>query len=104
MALMQVADGVQSVSLGALRGLLDSRWPTRVSLGCYWCLALPAAWIFAQPLGFGPAGVWWGFGIGLSVAALVLTHRLHNITRAEPRMPASGPGHCVPTCIGEHSI
>jgi multidrug resistance protein, MATE family len=103
-ALMQVADGVQSVSLGALRGLLDSRWPTRVSLGCYWCLALPAAWIFAQPLGFGPAGVWWGFGIGLSVAALVLTHRLHNITRAEPRMPASGPGHCVPTCIGEHSI
>lgn len=79
--LMQVADGVQSVSLGALRGLLDSRWPTRVSLGCYWCLALPAAWVFAQPLGFGPAGVWWGFGIGLSVAAVALTHRLHTVTQ-----------------------
>ncbi|MEL6198516.1 MAG: MATE family efflux transporter, partial [Pseudomonadota bacterium] len=30
--LMQLMDGVQSVSLGALRGLLDNRWPTRVSI------------------------------------------------------------------------
>ena len=43
-SLMQVADGIQSVSLGALRGLLDSRWPTHVSLWCYWAVALPAAW------------------------------------------------------------
>jgi MATE family multidrug resistance protein len=80
-ALMQVADGVQSVSLGALRGLLDSRWPTRVSIGCCWGVALPAAWVLSHPLGFGPAGVWWGFGTGLCLAAAVLTHRLHRITR-----------------------
>ncbi|MCV0439584.1 MAG: MATE family efflux transporter [Hydrogenophaga sp.] len=80
-ALMQVADGVQSVSLGALRGLLDSRWPTRVSLACCWGLALPAAWALAHPLALGPAGVWWGFGIGLAVAAAALTLRLYQVTR-----------------------
>lgn len=76
LAAMQVADGIQSVSLGALRGLLDSRWPTRVSLACYWGLALPLAWFLAVPLGLGPAGVWWGFAVGLAVAAVALTRRL----------------------------
>src|SRR5690606_34916008 len=33
---MQLADGGQSVSLGALRGLLDNVWPTRLSLIAYW--------------------------------------------------------------------
>lgn len=83
-ALMQIADGVQSVSLGALRGLLESRWPTRVSLGCCWCLALPAAWVLSEPLGLGPAGVWWGFGMGLAVAAVALTLHLRQITQVRP--------------------
>lgn len=83
-ALMQLADGVQSVSLGALRGLLDSRWPARVSLACCWGLALPAAWALSQPLVLGPAGVWWGFGAGLAVAAAALSRRLRRITNAAP--------------------
>jgi multidrug resistance protein, MATE family len=87
--LMQLADGVQSVSLGALRGLLDSRWPTRVSLACCWGLALPAAWLLSQPMGLGPAGVWWGFGAGLAVAAVALTHRLRKVTRHG----GATPGH-----------
>jgi MATE family multidrug resistance protein len=77
---MQVADGVQSVSLGALRGLLDSRWPTRVSLACYWGLALPLAWGLSHAADLGPAGIWWGFGVGLAVAALALTLRLRRLT------------------------
>ncbi len=84
-ALMQIADGVQSVSLGALRGLLESRWPTRVSLGCCWCLALPTAWVLSEPLELGPAGVWWGFGVGLAVAAVALTLHLRQITQVRPR-------------------
>ncbi|HEX5685436.1 MAG TPA: MATE family efflux transporter [Ideonella sp.] len=85
---MQVADGVQSVSLGALRGLLDSRWPTRVSLACYWGLALPSAWALSHTADLGPAGVWLGFGAGLLVAAVALTLRLRRLTRgvvAQPR-------------------
>jgi multidrug resistance protein, MATE family len=78
-ALMQVADGVQSVSLGALRGLLDSHWPTRVSLACYWGLALPLGCLAA--LGYGPQGLWIGFGVGLSVAAVTLVARLRLLAR-----------------------
>ncbi|HNI82229.1 MAG TPA: MATE family efflux transporter, partial [Rhodocyclaceae bacterium] len=70
--LMQVFDGVQSVSLGALRALLDNRWPTAVTLGAYWALALPLGWLLAVPLGQGAAGFWAGFAVALSIAAVLL--------------------------------
>jgi len=72
---MQVFDGIQSVSLGALRALLDNRWPTAVTLTAYWLLALPFGWLLAIPLGFGAAGFWAGFAFGLAVAALLLLTR-----------------------------
>jgi MATE family multidrug resistance protein len=80
---MQVLDGVQSVSLGALRGMLDSHWPTRVSLLAYWGLAVPLAWIFGIALDFGLVGVWAGFGIGLAVAGVLLLQRFLALTNAE---------------------
>jgi MATE family multidrug resistance protein len=78
--LMQVFDGVQSVSLGALRGMLDSRWPTNVSLVAYWLVALPLSWVLGFPLGFGAPGVWGGFGFGLMIAAFLLWRRFHRNT------------------------
>ena len=93
LALMQVADGLQTVSLGALRGLLDSHWPTRVSLVCYWLIALPAAWVASQPLALGPPGVWLGYGLGLAVAAVALTQRL-RARLAKP--PSPSPVSCAP--------
>jgi MATE family multidrug resistance protein len=79
---MQVFDGVQSVSLGALRGLLDNRWPTRVSIVAYWLVALPVGWVFAHPLGWGAPGVWAGFGVGLALAAAALVARLFRALRS----------------------
>ncbi|MDX2138027.1 MAG: MATE family efflux transporter [Chloroflexota bacterium] len=78
--LMQVFDGVQSVSLGALRGMLDSRWPTLVSLIAYWLIALPLSWALGFPLGLGAPGVWGGFGFGLLIAAFLLWRRFHRNT------------------------
>lgn len=75
-SLMQLMDGVQSVSLGALRALFDSHWPTRVSLLAYWLIALPLGALLGLGLGYGAAGVWGGFTIGLLVAAIALSHRL----------------------------
>lgn len=79
--LMQVFDGVQSVSLGALRALLDSRWPTAITLIAYWVLALPLGWLLAAPLGLGGAGLWGGFALGLAVAAALLGRRFLIKTR-----------------------
>lgn len=80
-ALMQVADGLQSTALGALRGLMDLKWPTIVSLIAYWLIALPAAYGFAFLLGLGPAGVWAGFAAGLAIAAVALPLRFLALTR-----------------------
>jgi multidrug resistance protein, MATE family len=78
---MQLFDGWQSVSLGALRGLLDSHWPTRVSLVAYWLLSLPLSAVFGFAFDWGPAGIWAGFGLGLLVAAIALSARLHRLTK-----------------------
>lgn len=72
---MQILDGVQTVSLGALRGMLDNQWPMRVSLVAYWLVALPVGYGLGIAAGLGPAGVWTGFGVGVGIAAVALTWR-----------------------------
>ncbi|WP_275429773.1 MATE family efflux transporter, partial [Proteus mirabilis] len=48
-ALFAVADGVQSVTLGMLRGLQDARVPMLIAVGGYWGIGVPA----------GAALAWW---------------------------------------------
>jgi MATE family multidrug resistance protein len=74
-AMMQVADGVQSIMLGALRGMSDTTFPAVVSMAAYWALALPLGWVLANSGGFGPAGIWLGFFIALVLAGGILTIR-----------------------------
>jgi MATE family multidrug resistance protein len=74
-AFMQFADGVQSASLGALRGMIDNRVPTLISLVAYWGFALPIGYVFGFTLGFGPVGVWVGYGLGILAAAIALVWR-----------------------------
>lgn len=83
--IMQIFDGLQSVGLGALRGLLDNDWPTRVSLVAYWLVALPLSIVFGFTLNLGAPGVWAGFGVGLAVAALLLVRRFLRLTRPARR-------------------
>ncbi len=79
-ALLQIADGVQGVALGALRGMSDNTWPSMVTLAAYWPLALPASYLFGFVLGYGAAGVWVGYMLGLAVAAIVLPLRFWRLT------------------------
>jgi multidrug resistance protein, MATE family len=78
----QLMDGIQSVSLGALRGMLDNTWPSIVSIIAYWLIALPLAWVIGITFNHGAAGVWAGFGTGLCVAAIVLLSRFLRKSRA----------------------
>ncbi len=79
-ALIQVADGVQSTALGALRGAMDFDWPTRFTLICYWCFALPLAAALGFWADLGPLGVWAGYGMGIAVVAAVLPWRFWRLT------------------------
>lgn len=91
---MQVADGVQSTMLGALRGLSDTAWPAWVSMAAYWGVALPLGWALAVWAGWGPVGVWMGFAVALAGAGALLTWRFLIRTALPPPPPAGtlGPG------------
>jgi MATE family multidrug resistance protein len=79
-ALIQVADGVQSTALGALRGAMDFDWPTQFTLISYWLFALPLAAALGFWAGLGPLGVWAGYGVGIAVVAIVLPWRFWRLT------------------------
>lgn len=75
-----IADGVQTVAAGALRGLNDTRIPLVFSALCFWVIGFTASYGFGFPLGLGAIGVWIGFTIGLVVYAVLLVGRFHNLT------------------------
>jgi MATE family multidrug resistance protein len=87
-ALTQVFDGLQSTMLGALRGLSDAGWAAGVSIFAYWPLGLPLGWAFAHWWGYGAAGVWIGWLIGLAWAGAMLTGRFLWKTRLSAPAPA----------------
>lgn len=66
-------DGIQTIAMGAIRGLKDAKTTFFVGLGCYWAIGAPLAWLLAFPMGWGAEGVWWGLASGLACAAIGLT-------------------------------
>jgi Na+-driven multidrug efflux pump len=54
----------------AFNGAGDTWTPTRLNLFCFWLLQVPLAWVLAQPLNFGPTGVFVAIPLSFSVLAL----------------------------------
>jgi MATE family multidrug resistance protein len=79
-ALFQLFDGMQVTAMGALRGLKDTRVPMLIAGLAYWVLAFPAGAALAFWAGWGGYGIWWGFVIGLSIAAVLMTWRFEYLT------------------------
>lgn len=74
-ALFQVFDAGQVMALGLLRGVQDTRVPMALAAISYGAVGLPAAWVFAFPVGGGAVGLWLGMAMGLAVAAATLLMR-----------------------------
>jgi MATE family multidrug resistance protein len=70
-----IADGVQTIAAGALRGLNDTRVPLLFAVISYWLIGFAlACWLgFRTPLG--APGVWVGLSIGTAVYAVLLVWR-----------------------------
>jgi len=79
----QVADGVQGVGAGVLRGAGDTRFTFLANLLGHWVLGLPAALLLGLDLGLGVAGLWWGLCAGLAVVAAALFARFERISSRE---------------------
>lgn len=84
-AAYQVADGLQVVAMGALRGLEDVRIPTLIALLAYWVLGIPVGYLLGFVVGWGAGGIWIGLVVGLSVAAVLLLLRFRWLSRPQLR-------------------
>lgn len=85
-AIFQLADGVQAVAAGALRGLQDTAVPMWIAIFSYWVpgIGMSVGLGFFTPLQ--GTGVWIGLATGLFFAAVLLIWRWHrrealNLTR-----------------------
>jgi len=76
-----VADGVQTVASGALRGLNDTRTPLLFAAICFWAVGFSTCYVLGFPLGYGAIGIWIGLAVGLGVYAVLLIWRFHALTK-----------------------
>jgi MATE family multidrug resistance protein len=75
-----IADGVQTIAVGALRGLNDTRTPLLFSAFCFWVVGFTACYLLGFTLGYGAVGVWVGLSLGLALYAMLLIWRFQALT------------------------
>ncbi|MCU0829672.1 MAG: MATE family efflux transporter [Tabrizicola sp.] len=80
-ALFQLADGMQVIALGLLRGIRDTRVPMWLAAVSYWVIGIPASYVLAFPLDMGGVGLWLGLVIGLVCASASLMWRFWRLVR-----------------------
>ncbi|KAF0115410.1 MAG: multidrug resistance protein MATE family [Rhodobacteraceae bacterium] len=80
-ALFQLADGMQVMALGLLRGVQDTRVPMWLAAVSYWLIGIPSSYVLAFRLGYGGVGLWLGLVVGLVCAAASLMWRFWRLVR-----------------------
>ena len=66
------------MGVSILRGLTDVRRPVIYAFISYICINLPVGYLLGFVCGWGEQGVWVGFIVGLSIAALLYHVRCHR--------------------------
>jgi len=72
---MLIGDSLRLITLGALRGMKDTKFPVVASLVGFWCIGFSLAYIFAFIFNLGAVSIWWALIIGFLSAGLILTGR-----------------------------
>lgn len=80
-AFFQLSDGIQLVTLGALRGMQDVAVPSLITFVSYWVIALPVGVLLAVYFEMRAFGMWIGLGFGLTISAILLLLRYHKQTK-----------------------
>jgi MATE family multidrug resistance protein len=74
-AIFQYADGIQICAAGALRGLKDTVVPMYINIIAYLLVGLSVGYYLTFNKAMGPAGMWIGMIVGLSIGAVLLLGR-----------------------------
>ncbi len=77
----QIADGVQAVVLGALRGMQDVSLPALLIFVAYGAIGFPIGYYLGINTTWAINGIWIGLLVGLSVSALFLICRFQYLTK-----------------------
>ena len=86
-----IADGMQTVAAGALRGFNDTRIPLADSPRiCFWVVGISGLLSARLFPAAAPIGVWIGLSIGVALYAVLLVWRFHAPDQA--RLSADLPG------------
>ena len=80
-AIFQLSDGIQISAAGCLRGYRDTRVPMIYNVVAYWLVGMTSGYYLTFGVGLGPAGMWIGMIVGLTVAAVLLTSRFAGTSR-----------------------
>jgi MATE family multidrug resistance protein len=83
----QVSDGIQAVSAGMLRGVMDVNIPTVITFTAYWVIGIPVGYVLGIRMHFGVTGVWIGLLTGLTASAVMMLVRFHLINRSRKSEP-----------------
>ena len=77
-ALYQLWDGMQNVSVGILRGLQDVKIIMPIAFVAYWLINMPAGYLLGITAQMGPSGFFLSYSFGLGAAALLLMARIRR--------------------------
>ena len=72
---LQLADGMQVVGASMLRGLTDVKVPMIIAIISYTIVCISVGVVLAFVMNMGAEGIWIGFVVGLSIAAICLHAR-----------------------------
>ncbi len=80
-AVFQISDGLQAVASGVLRGMQDVKYPAAIAFVSYWLVMIPSCYFLAFYFNYGLKGIWIGFIIGLTVAAVLQIARYKYVLK-----------------------
>lgn len=74
-----IADAIQTVIAGSLRGMNDTRIPLLFAVLSYWLIGFPCAWWLGFWTPLGAVGVWIGLSVGTAFYAVLLLLRFRSM-------------------------
>ncbi|MBE9487616.1 MAG: MATE family efflux transporter [Bacteroidetes bacterium] len=80
-SIMELFDGLQVTTLGALRGIKEVHKPMKYAMISYILVSLPMSYIGGFVLNVGASGIWIGFLSGLTVAFILFINRFYKIIK-----------------------
>lgn len=80
-AMFEISDGIQVTALGALRGMADVTRPMIYAIIIYLFINIPVGYLLGFTAGLGEEGIWLGFLVGVTTAAVLFNLRLRDRVR-----------------------